>query len=140
MFKKNLFMPWFVYVFWVPQDSTGIMYLVSFVVLILRLFMKCFFQFCKLCSLSNRMQRSKGYNVQGRLILKYWHCCILLKILSEKTICSRYLMYQYLLFLHSHLKVYPTSCFETSSSLITVTSFTGHCSRVHMGLWRKGSM
>lgn len=133
--KKNLFMPWFVYVFCGPQDPTGIMYLVSFIVLILRFFMKCFFQFCKLCSLSNNMQRSKGYNVQDRLILKYCNCCILLKIIYEKTICSRYLIYQFLLFLHSHLKVYSTSCLETSSSLRTLLPIS--LVIVHMCLWRK---
>lgn len=116
--EKSLFVPWFVYVFWCPDDPTGIMYpIYSFIVLKIRFFMKYFFQLCKLYSCATACREAKAINLQHRLIIKYCSYYILFKIISENTVFSRYLMYKFLLFLDSGLKVHSTFCFEASFSL-----------------------
>lgn len=122
--EENLFMPWFVYIFWGPKilRESCILYLSlswcsDFSWNVSSSFVSCI-------SLSNCMQRIKGYNVQGKLILKYCKYYMLFKIISEKIICSRYLIHKFLLFLPSHLKVHSTSCFEASSSLRTLLSIS----------------
>lgn len=67
------------------------------------------------CATARR--EAKAINLQRGLILKYRSYYILLKIASENTIFRRCLMYKFLLFLDSDLKVHSTFCLEASSNL-----------------------